>query len=149
GNTTIGRGRVRIGGTGEVIPDGPGKGNVVIFGEAGSESILSLNSQTETINGLSAAGDPNMAYVTNNVAGLGTLRVGNNNATSTYAGKIVDETGKVQLIKIGNGTLTLTGTNAYTGGTTVSGGTLKMGSAGAIGDATNSLIVNTGGALDA
>ncbi len=35
--------------------------------------------------------------------------------------------GGVGLIKFGDGTLTLTGTNSYTGGTTISGGTLQLG----------------------
>ena len=37
------------------------------------------------------------------------------------------------LLKIGNGTLTLTGANTYTGGTTVFGGTLAVGNSGALG----------------
>src|SRR4029077_502710 len=59
--------------------------------------------------------------------------------------------GTVQLVKIGSGTLTLTGTsNTYSSGTTVSGGTLKLGDTNptALGATTGSLTVNTGGTLD-
>jgi autotransporter-associated beta strand protein len=145
GDTTIGRGRVRVGGSGEVIPDGASAGNVILFGEASSESILTLDSKTETINGLSAAGDTSLAVVTNNTVGLGTLRVGNNNATSTYAGRIADEVGQVALTKIGTGTLTISGaSNTYTGPTTISAGTLSLGSTGSIG--TSATITVNGGA---
>ena len=51
------------------------------------------------------------------------------------------------LIKIGAGTLTLSGSNTYNGGTTVSNGTLQLGSANALGAATGNLTVN-GGTLD-
>ena len=132
GNTTIGRGRIRVGGTGEVIPDGPGKGNVIIFGEQGSESILTLDSHTETINGLLAAGDTSLAVVTNNTTGQGTLKVGNNDATSIYAGCIADSTGTVALMKIGAGTLTLSGANTYSGPTAVQNGSLVLANAAAL-----------------
>ena len=59
GKTEIGRGRLTIGTTGvsgEVIPDGPGFGNVEMVGEAASESILNLNGNTETVNGLTVIG---------------------------------------------------------------------------------------------
>ena len=51
------------------------------------------------------------------------LSIGNNNATSTYAGCL---SGSGSLTKIGTGTLTLTGSNTYTGTTTVNAGTLNL-----------------------
>ena len=63
---------------------------------ASSPSILSLDSKTETVNGLSSGrrlvdGVGNdLVIITNSTAGQATLRVGANDATSTYAGKIVD-----------------------------------------------------------
>lgn len=150
GDTTIGRGRIRLG-TSEVIPDGAGKGNLVIRGEedfftapavqaASSPSVLSLDNATETVNGLISAGtmiDPinggDLAIITNSKAGTATLRVGNNNASSTYSGVIIDDTavtggpGVVKLVKIGSGTLTLNGDhNAYSGDTNVEGGKLTI-----------------------
>ncbi len=148
GDTVIGRGRTRIGGSGEVIPDGAGKGNVVIFGETGSGSILTLDSHSETINGLSAAGDVTLANVTNNVAGNGTLRIGNNNATSTYAGKFVDSTGTISIEKIGTGTLTLTGDSTHTGTTTVTGGTLALSTAGTNNIPNSNVVVGAAGVLN-
>jgi fibronectin-binding autotransporter adhesin len=52
-----------------------------------------------------------------------TLRVGNNNATTAYAGAL---SGAGNLIKAGSGTQTLSGTNTYAGDTTVSGGALSI-----------------------
>jgi autotransporter-associated beta strand protein len=52
-----------------------------------------------------------------------TLRVGNNNATTAYAGAL---RGAGNLIKAGSGTQTLSGTNTYAGDTTVSGGALSI-----------------------
>ena len=54
----------------------------------------------------------------------GDLTVGDNNANTTYSGLIYDSH---SLKKVGSGTLTLTGSNAYTGSTTITGGTLQLG----------------------
>ena len=59
------------------------------------------------------------------------LTVGSNNLSTTVSGTITDggAAGGVggSLVKVGTGTLTLTGVNPYTGGTTVSGGALVVG----------------------
>jgi autotransporter-associated beta strand protein len=52
-----------------------------------------------------------------------TLGIGGTNADSTFAGAF---TGSGNLLKLGSGTLSLTGTNAYTGNTTVSAGVLSL-----------------------
>jgi autotransporter-associated beta strand protein len=139
GNTTIGNGRFRVGGTGEVIPHGPGKGNLILLGEgtaAGRPTVFTLDNHTETVNGLSSEGALGEIFITNQTDGQGTLRVGANDATSTFGGTITDYTdptslftGTVALTKIGAGTLTLTGANAYTGDTRVEGGTLSINNA--------------------
>ena len=125
GNTVIGRGRVRIGAN-EVIPN---TSNLIMFGEAASQSILSLDSHTETVNGLSSAiGDnTSLEVITNTVAGLGILNVGSNNGSGSYAGTLTDSTGTLQLGKLGTGTQTLSGTNTYSGGTMIYNGTLAFG----------------------
>jgi len=55
-----------------------------------------------------------------------TLTVGLNNATSTFSGAIVGDTGHTILVKTGTGTLTLNGALSYTGSTNLSGGTLAL-----------------------
>lgn len=58
------------------------------------------------------------------VAINGTLAVGALNLNSTFAGMFPNTTGN--LVKVGTGTLTLLGANAYTGQTTVSNGELAV-----------------------
>jgi uncharacterized protein with beta-barrel porin domain len=79
--------------------------------------------------------------------GSNALTVGSNNLSTTVSGVISDGgtsggTG-ASLIKIGTGTLTLTGANIYTGATTIDGGTLVVN-----GSITSSAVtVNSGGTL--
>jgi autotransporter-associated beta strand protein len=58
-----------------------------------------------------------------------TWRVGAKNTTNTFAG-IIEDSGVTSLIKIGSGSLILTGPNTYSGTTTVSDGTLQIGAGG-------------------
>ncbi|MFX9762094.1 autotransporter-associated beta strand repeat-containing protein, partial [Acinetobacter baumannii] len=65
--------------------------------------------------------------------GANQLTVGSNNSTTEVSGIISGSGGS--LVKVGTGTLTLSGANTYSGGTTINGGTLQLGtavSAGAI-----------------
>jgi autotransporter-associated beta strand protein len=57
----------------------------------------------------------------------------------------ISDTGN--LVKLGGGTLTLTGTNIYNGTTTVNAGVLQAGSSGAF-NAGSEFIVNAGATLD-
>ena len=57
GDTVLTTAVCRFGGIGEVIPDGPGKGNLVMIGEgiwrlAKADTIWIFNGNTETMNGL-------------------------------------------------------------------------------------------------
>ena len=60
------------------------------------------------------------------LAGSGSLTVGNGNASSTFAGTIQDSIGTLNLVKTGSGTLTIPASNSFTGTTLVSGGTLLL-----------------------
>lgn len=111
GNNLAGSSRMGTGtllfGDGNV--DGPGY--VTIGGLAGSGSFVLAN----TILFTGGAGYSNGLPVA--------LTVGNNNSSSTYSGVM---SGAGSLIKVGTGTLTLSGANSYTGNTTVSAGTLAL-----------------------
>jgi autotransporter-associated beta strand protein len=56
------------------------------------------------------------------LAGHG-LAIGSNNLSTTFSGLIQDSGA---LVKVGSGTLTLSGANSYTGATTVTAGTLRV-----------------------
>src|SRR5205823_2332016 len=83
---------------------------------------------SETINGLSNSG-AGSSTVDSTLVGTPTLSVGNNNATSAFSGIVQNGLGTLGLAKIGTGTLTLSGANAYSGDTTITNGTLKYGAA--------------------
>ena len=90
--------------------------------------------------------------------GSNALTAGLNNLDTEVSGTIVDggSAGGAGggLIKVGSGTLTLSGTNTYTGGTTITTGTLQIGNGGGtgsiVGDVINNaaLVVNRSGTLE-
>ncbi|MFN3407973.1 MAG: beta strand repeat-containing protein [Limisphaerales bacterium] len=115
-----------------ILPHGPGKGNIILNNNgSGSWPTLVLNGSTQTINGLTTSGvNQSNAWVQAG-SGTATLVVGDNNASSTYAGILRDQGGTLALTKIGSGTLTLAALagqapNAYSGVTTISNGTLAL-----------------------
>lgn len=80
------------------------------------------------------------------VAGAKTISVGALGLNDTFSGTIANGTGTIALIKVGSGTMTLSGANTYTGATTISAGTLKLGNNLAI---QNSALDTTGaGTMD-
>jgi autotransporter-associated beta strand protein len=112
---------------------------------AAAAAVLDLNGNDTTINGLSQSASSSANMVVNNGSGLNTLSVGNNNVNSTFAGVLADNNtgfgGTLALAKIGTGTLTLAGSNAYSGPTTIRGGTLALaaGSSLTVGQGASSL----------
>ena len=109
----------------------------------GADASFDMNGKRQTLASLSD---------THYAAGNGTQRITSaepamlivsNTASSTFGttGSAIE--GAVALLKLGNGTLTLTGTNSYSGATVVSNGTLAVSAAGTLG--TNSLSVVVGG----
>jgi autotransporter-associated beta strand protein len=97
------------------IPNGAGKGNLIITG-----GNFNMGGFSETINGLSGNG------TVDGISGTPTLTVGDGNATSTFSGVIKNTAGTLAVTKIGTGTLTLSGNNTYTGATLVTTGTLVV-----------------------
>ena len=138
GNTTIdGNGNAVLAlGAANQIANGAGKGNLVM-----SNAKFEMRGFSETINGLSGTG------TVDGVSGTPTLTVGDNNATSTFSGNIVNTAGALALTKTGTGTLTLAGANTYSGATTVSAGSLLIDGAGSVG-ASSVLDVAGGAALN-
>jgi fibronectin-binding autotransporter adhesin len=156
GNTTIvGRtggtaGNTRLVlGANEVVPDGVGKGNVIIgnAGNTASTCTLDLNGFNETINGLVSAGTATLGFVQNNAAGTtSTLTVGGYDQTTTFDGVIQDGAGGAGIVavtKVGAGILTLTGANTFTGETNINAGTLAVTGAAATLPTTGVIKINS------
>lgn len=83
-----------------------------------------------------------------NLAGAGSVQLGNatlttngDNSSTAFAGTI---SGSGALIKVGTGTLVLSGANTFTGPTTITGGTLQLGAGGTGGSLASSSIVDDG-----
>ena len=105
-----------------------GVGNIVLDGGDTFAGSLDLNGFSHTVAGLSGVLGTLAGRIFNNaVNSNATLIVGNNNATVSYAGTILNNTGTgstLALVKAGTGMQTLSGTNTYSGGTIISNGTL-------------------------
>ena len=88
-----------------------------------STATLELDGFSRAIASLAGAGT-----VENASATPATLTAGGSNASTTFAGVIQDGAGGggLGLVKVGGGTLTLSGASTFTGSTTVNGGTLTL-----------------------
>ncbi|EOW8680175.1 autotransporter-associated beta strand repeat-containing protein [Salmonella enterica subsp. enterica serovar Meleagridis] len=126
-----------IGGTGSVVKSG--------------DKTLTLSGANSYTGGTTISGG---TLVASNVEALGSGDVTDNATLELNTGgdftNNIGGTGSV--VKSGDKTLTLSGTNSYTGGTTISGGTLVANNVEALGtgDVTNNatLELNTGGDFD-
>ena len=111
------------------------------------DGVVNLNGFSNTIASLSGTGG-----VSNLSGGSATLTVGDANST-TFSGVLTDlaasaPSGALSLVKVGTGTLTLSGTNTYSGSTTVNAGVLNF--TGTLTNAStqsSSVTVNSGGTL--
>jgi fibronectin-binding autotransporter adhesin len=124
GNTTITAGTLKLGAA-NAIPDGAGKGDVVMNPSSGA-ATFDLGGFSETINGLSNSGAGSSVVDNSASSTTPTLTVGGNNVTSSFSGVIQNTAGTIALTKTGTGTLTLSGANAFTGSVTINGGTLSI-----------------------
>ncbi|MDA0293410.1 MAG: autotransporter-associated beta strand repeat-containing protein [Verrucomicrobia bacterium] len=104
-----------LGGTAALTKTGTGKailtGINTYTGNGGTTTVSAGTLQVSSVSSLPS-----------NVLNNGVLTF-NQSTSETYSAVI---NGRGRLTKIGDGTLTLTGTNVYTGGTTISGGTLAV-----------------------
>ena len=107
--------------------DAPGSGNLILAagttlaGSGSSETISGAVTLTGNVTIVSPASDT--------LTFSGPIDLGNNTLTISGLGSVVVTgaiSGDGNLIKIGSGTLTLSGGNTYAGGTTLAGGTLDF-----------------------
>jgi fibronectin-binding autotransporter adhesin len=114
-------------------------GNAAFITEAGGLVDISQLS----VNGTTAG----------SIAGAGTYDLGSkqfvvgSNNTSTTVDGIIEDGGVgggvgASLVKVGTGTLTLSGADTYTGGTTISAGTLQLGDGGVTGSIVGDVVDN-------
>ncbi len=115
-----------------------------LIADSATTIYINGNDGNQTIAGLSGAGT-----VCLDGPSTATLTINDSlNDWSLFYGAISDNAGTTgSVVKSGLGTLVLAGANTYTGGTIVNAGTLLLGSAAALGNAANGIVVN-GGTLD-
>jgi autotransporter-associated beta strand protein len=132
------------GGTAAVISDGSAV--IIDF----SSSTGPNNDRKIAIGSLSGASAATTVYL-----GADTVSVGGNNQSTTFSGIITDCNNDCQavntppnapgvLVKVGTGTLTLTGANSYTGGTQINGGILSVSADNNLGAASGPISFNGG-----
>ena len=102
-----------------------------------SGGTLDLNGFNQTVGSIAGAGSF--------LLGANELTVGGNNLSTDVSGVIAGIGGS--LVKVGTGTLTLSGTSTYTGATTVNAGTLRAGALNTF-SPTSAFTVASGGTLD-
>ncbi len=125
---------------------------------SGSGQVVKSGDETLTLSGANSyTGGTTISggtLVATNVEALGSGDVTDNATLELNTGGTFDNviSGSGQVVKSGDKTLTLSGSNIYTGGTTISGGTLVASNVEALGsgDVTDNatLEMNTGGAFD-
>jgi autotransporter-associated beta strand protein len=146
GLTKTGDGILVFGSGSSLVLNGAGlrvSGGIVTAGKANqvaASSLLTvdagagydLNGFDHTLNSIAGAG-----FITNSVASAATLTLGDS-TNFTFAGVLADNTAgnansKLNLAKMGTGTVTLTGANLHAGTVNVAQGTLRVAGTGSVG----------------
>ena len=137
GNVTLGNGTLTLGNS-LALQD------AIVNANAGGGSLSFGTLTAATLGGLGGTGSIALANTTD---GAVTLTLGQGNASSTFSGVITGNTaGNGSLIKVGSGTLTLTGFNTFTGGVVDEGGLIDFNSIRSFGNGgANSLTLLGGG----
>ncbi len=139
GSTTITSGTLKLGSE-NAIPNGAGKGSLIINPGAGLTATLDLNGFNQTINGITA-NSAGMSVLDNSAAAASTLTIGANDQAVTFVGGTINTgSGALSIAKTGTGAAVFSqGPFGHTGTTMVTSGSLVLG-----GDvtATTSLVVS-------
>jgi fibronectin-binding autotransporter adhesin len=119
--------------------------------EIAGGATLDLNGQNQTIASLADYGGSG-GTVANTATGKPvTLTIGTASGSTTFSGVIADGTSAISLVKTGDSTQVLTGSNSYSGATSVQGGTLAITGGGKLyanaGWGNRSVSVTNGGIL--
>lgn len=106
-------------------------------------STLDLGGGNQRVASLSGAG-----AVIKSIAGYASVFTVGDASSTSFSGSLTDlgASGSVELVKIGAGTLTVSGANTQAGGTTVNGGVLLLGAAAGL--STNGSVTVNGGTLN-
>jgi autotransporter-associated beta strand protein len=139
GDASAGQARLvnESGGTIDFLERASADQATVVNNAGGQLRIDGLANAGVGIGSLEGAGDV--------LLGAKALTTGGLNASTTLSGTISGADGAV--VKVGSGTLALTGANTYTGGTTVAGGTLAANNASGSATGTGAVQVQSGATL--
>lgn len=117
GNTVLSGGSLQLGAD-DVLPDGPGKGNVTATQPS---VVLDLHGHADTVNGFNGRID-------NTAAGtIANLTVGGSDQSGTIS--LIENTGVdsvVNLTKIGSGSFVLSGANTFSGSLAIKAGSVNL-----------------------
>jgi autotransporter-associated beta strand protein len=137
GDTTVNSGTLSMGNSGNLLPWGPGKGNLIV----NNTGKFSLGGRSPQINGLLGNGTvDNLSGAGLGLGGHSTLNFGSNDVSATFSGVIQNinydgtdasplgnpNNAFVQVTKFGAGTATWTGTNTFVGNVSVHAGVLRI-----------------------
>ncbi len=116
-------GTVRLTGTGNVRLNGTAGSDLASF-DLGTRTLSARNGGTYKLGSLAGAAG-SVLTIASYASGV-TFSIGANNESSTFPGVISNGSGTTSIIKVGTGTLTLSGACSYSGSTSVNSGELAV-----------------------